>query len=75
MKSAREYAIAHNDIKDGYAFTALLFDHIKRNTEKWCRTGSNTILEDFKLLLDSPAYAPLKTHTEFAKLIKQTSVN
>lgn len=70
MKKARGHAIAYDNIKGEYQFTAPLFDHIKHNTNDWCQTGTGTMLDDFRALFDFPAYAPLKKHKDYAELIK-----
>lgn len=70
MQKAREHAIAFDNIKGEYVFTAPLFNHVKRNTENWFLTGTGTTLDDFRSLFDFSAYAPLKNHKDYAELIK-----
>ena len=69
MKEAREHAIAYDAIQGEFAFTAPLFDRIKSNTDNWYKTGTTTMLEDFRALFEFPAYAPLKTHPDYSELI------
>lgn len=70
MKKAREHAIAYDNIKGEYSFTAPLFNHVKNTTENWYLTGTGTLLDAFKELFDFPAYSPLKSHRDYAELIK-----
>lgn len=70
MQSARKHAIAFDSIKGDYSFTAPFFDHIKYNTENWCITGNTKMLEDFRTLFDFDIYKPLKSHKDYAELIK-----
>jgi transcriptional regulator with XRE-family HTH domain len=70
MTKAREHAIAYDNIEKEYSFTAPLFDHLKYNRENWFITGTTTMLDDFKALMDFPAYSPLKSHKGFSELIK-----
>lgn len=70
MKKARNHAIAYDNIKGEYSFTAPLFNRIRYNSNDWWKTGTNTELEDFKALLDFPVYAPLKSHKDYARLIE-----
>lgn len=69
MKEAREHAIAYDAIQGEFAFTAPLFDRIKSNTDNWYKTGTTTMLEDFRALFEFPVYAPLKTHPDYWELI------
>ncbi len=70
LRKAREHASAFDEIRGEYAFTAPLFDHIRHNTEDRCITGTTSCLEDFRALLDFPAYAPIKSHKDFNQLIR-----
>ncbi|MDD4125246.1 MAG: helix-turn-helix transcriptional regulator [Eubacteriales bacterium] len=70
IQKAREHAIAYDNIKGEYAFTAPLFDHIKYNTQDWYITGTTSTFEDFRALFDLPAYSPLKSHKDYEKLFK-----
>ena len=70
LKKAREHAVSYDAIQGEYAFTSPVFDHIKINTDDRCITGTTTALEDFRALFDFPQYLPIKSHRDFAELIK-----
>lgn len=72
MRKARKHAIGLDGVKGDYSFTSPLFDRLKYNTElNWHRTGTRTMLEEFRALFDYPVYSPLKSHKDYDELIKE----
>lgn len=72
MKEARGCAEQYDAIEaaGAYGYTAPLFNLIKGNTADQAKTGTTTLLQDFIALFAFPAYAPLKTHPEYAALTR-----